>query len=152
MCRIGEHDAAGIGPSTTPGVPPAWLTYLSTTDADATATAGATVLAEPFDVGDLGRMAVVADPQGAVFGLWQAVSHLGASVVDEPGALVWNEAAHPDPSAGQAFYQAVFGYRYDPVGGADDPYVTFTTDGDRPPPPRARTPATVAVMGGGKAA
>ncbi|WP_380165549.1 VOC family protein [Jannaschia sp. R86511] len=135
MCQVRGHDAAGIGPGTTPGVPPAWVTYLATTDADATAAAvteaGGMVLAEPFEVMGLGRMAVVADPQGAVFGLWQALGHIGSSVVNEPGALTWNEAALPDPAAGRRFYGQVFGYRYDHVAGAGEDYVTFSTDGER---------------------
>lgn len=135
MCRVGAHDAAGIGPSTTAGTPPAWVTYIATTDADATAAsalgAGGMVLAEPFDVMGLGRMAVLADTAGAVFGIWQAMSHIGCSVVNEPGALVWNEAAHADPDAGRAFYATVFDYRYDTVPGDDRTYRTFSTDGER---------------------
>lgn len=130
MCSVGGHDAAGIGPSTTPGTPPAWLTYLATTDADATAAAaleaGGTVLAEPFDVADLGRMAVLADPEGAVLGLWQAGSHIGCSVVNEPGALTWNEAAHRDPDTAQAFYARVFGHRFDHLPGGGETYRTFS--------------------------
>lgn len=134
MCKVGEQDAAGIGPATAPGAPPAWVTYLSSTDADATAAAaleaGGKFLAEPFDVMDLGRMSVLADPQGAMFGVWQAGSHIGCSVYNEPGALVWNEAAHPDPEAGQAFYARVFGYTFDDVAGAGKGYRSFRTDGD----------------------
>lgn len=136
MCKVGEHDAAGIGPRTTPGVPPAWVTYLATTDADATAAAvseaGGMVLAEPFEVMGLGRMAVVADPQGAVFGVWQALSHIGSSIVNEPGGLTWNDAAHADPEAARTFYAQVFGYRYLPLPGAGEHYRLFTMDGERP--------------------
>lgn len=136
MCTVGDREAAGIGPVRTTGTPPAWLTYLATADADATAArvlaAGGMVLAEPFDVMGLGRMAVLVDTQGAVFGIWQAGSHIGSSVVDEPGGLTWNEAAHPDPEVGRRFYAEVFGYRYAPVPGAGEAYRTFSTDGDRP--------------------
>jgi uncharacterized protein len=136
LCRVGEHDAAGIGPNNAPGTPPAWLTYLATTDADVTAgkalEAGGTVLAAPFEVAGLGRMAVIADPEGAVFGVWQALGHIGSSVVNEPGGLTWNEAAHRDPEVGRAFYATVFGYRYAPVPGAGDVYRTFSVDGEHP--------------------
>lgn len=134
MCKIGENDAAGIGPNNTPGAPPAWLTYLSTNDADATAAtateAGGTVLAPPFEVMGLGRMAVLADPQGAVFGVWQAMAHIGSSVVNEPGALTWSEAALPDPAAGQQFYTSLFGFHYDEAPGAGDDYRMFATGSD----------------------
>ena len=98
MCRVGDRDAAGIGPLTTPGLPPAWTTYLATTDADATAAAagraGGMVLAEPFDVADLGRTAVLADTQGAVFGLWQAGRHIGC--------VGGQRARRPDVERGRA--------------------------------------------------
>ncbi|MGJ7441298.1 VOC family protein [Aquipuribacter sp. MA13-6] len=136
MCTVRGHDAAGIGPSTTPGVPSAWVTYLASTDADATAAAateaGGMVLAEPFEVVGLGRMAIVADPQGAVFGVWQALGRIGSAIVNEPGGLTWNDAAHPDPAAARTFYARVFGYRYQALPGAGDVYRTFSVDGGHP--------------------
>ncbi|WP_336922537.1 VOC family protein [Aquipuribacter sp. SD81] len=135
MCAVRGHDAAGIGPAAE-GAPPAWTTYLASADADATAArvraAGGTVLAEPFDVGDLGRMLVAADPQGAVVGVWQAGRHVGCGVVNEPGALTWNEASLPDPAAGRAFYSEVFGYRWEAVPGGGVDYWTFAGDEGRP--------------------
>ena len=116
MCRVGEGDAAGIGP-VQEGAPPAWTVYFASDDADATARAvadaGGRVLAEPFEVGVLGRMLVAADPGGAAFGVWQAREHIGASHVNEPGGLVWEDLAVPDPDAARAFYGAVFGFVYD---------------------------------------
>lgn len=133
-CRVRGLDAAGIGPRTTPGTPPAWVTYLASDDVDAStaaaADAGGTVLAEPFDVTGAGRMSVVADPQGAVFGIWQAADRIGCAVVNEPGGLTWNEAAVPDPDAARTFYARVFGWSYDDVPGAGGAYRTFRTDGD----------------------
>lgn len=128
MCGRGGHHAAGIGPGQ-PGSPPAWTLYLATDDCDATARAversGGTVLAAPFDVGSAGRMAVAVDPTGAVFGLWQAGDHIGAALVNEPGALVWEDLRSPDPDRAKAFYGSVFGYRYDAVPMAPGDYTTF---------------------------
>ena len=78
----------------------------------------------------MGTMVVARDPQGAAFALWQAGEHLGAQVVNEPGSLVWNEAALQDPDAAREFYTAVFGFAYDPIEGMPD-YTVFRTD-ERP--------------------
>lgn len=131
MCRRSGAHAAGIGPLQ-PGNPPAWTVYLAAADADAVARAcagaGGTVLAPAFDVGDAGRMAIVQDPAGAVFGLWQAKDHIGAGLVNEPGGLVWEDLRSPDPDAARRFYAAVFGYRYEEVPGAGDGYTTFALE------------------------
>jgi predicted enzyme related to lactoylglutathione lyase len=133
-CQLRGLAAAGMVPRMDPSVPPSWTTYFATDDADATAArvteAGGRVVMEPMDVGPLGRMAVAHDPQGNVFGLWQAGQHTGVDIYNEPGAVVWNEAAVDDPAAAREFYGAVFGFRFDAVEGAGD-YTTFTTS-DRP--------------------
>jgi uncharacterized protein len=106
--------AAGMMPLMQEGQPPTWTTYVSVEDADATAAAvkeaGGSVFAEPMDVMDLGRMAVFADPTGAVFGIWQPGTFLGAGLVNEPGAIAWNELGTRDPVTPKAFYGAVFGW------------------------------------------
>ena len=134
MCQRAGRAAAGIGPLQSEGQPPAWTTYLASDDADDTANKitanGGTILAGPFDIPNSGRMCVALDPQGAAFGVWQAGGHLGAEIYNEPGALVWNEAALPDPEAGRQFYAAVFGYSYQPVEGAGPAYTTFHAGGD----------------------
>jgi uncharacterized protein len=128
------RNAAGMGPSMSPGDPSRWTTYFATDDADATAAAitdaGGSVIAPPMDVGPNGRMAIAADPQGNVFGLWQAGSTTGVGVFNEPGALVWNDAAVDDPAAAREFYSAVFGFSWQEMPGAEG-YSTFAT-GDRP--------------------
>jgi len=105
---------AGLGPVQQEGQPPMWTTYVATDDADATAdkarAAGGQVVMEPFDVMDAGRMAIVADPAGAVFGLWQPGSHTGSQLANEPGSFTWNELHSRDFDAAQAFYGAVFGW------------------------------------------
>jgi uncharacterized protein len=83
------------------GVPPHWNSYVSVASADASAakakSLGATVMVEPFDVLDAGRMAVVSDPAGAVVSLWEPRRHIGAQLVNEPGSSCWNELYTTDP-------------------------------------------------------
>jgi uncharacterized protein len=71
---------------------------------------GATVLAEPFDVMDAGRMAVLNDPQGAGFMVWQPKEHIGAQLVNGPGALTLNQLNTSDPEAAARFYGDLFGW------------------------------------------
>ena len=68
---------------------------------------------EPDDVMDRGRMALVRDPVGAQFGLWQGRAHTGAQVVNEPGSLVRNDLVTADPEPARAFYAAVFDFTLD---------------------------------------
>lgn len=99
------------------GQPPAWSTYICVEDADASVAkareAGGAVVVEPMDVLDYGRMAFLADPTGAVFGVWQPGKNIGAGLVNEPGALSWNELNTRDPDAAKAFYGAVFGWGFE---------------------------------------
>ncbi len=124
---------AGLGPLMAEGDPPSWTTYFATDDAAATAerirAAGGTVVVEPMEVGPLGTMVIALDPQGNAFGLWQAGEHTGVQRFNEPGSLVWNEAAVEDAAGAQEFYTAVFGFEWDPMEGMD--YATFRT-GERP--------------------
>jgi uncharacterized protein len=108
---------AGVMPLMQEGQPPAWSSYISVEDADATAAkvkdAGGTVLVEPMDVMDLGRMAIFADPTGAVFGIWQPGTFIGAEIVSETGALLWNELNTRDTGAAKSFYGDVFGWSFE---------------------------------------
>jgi predicted enzyme related to lactoylglutathione lyase len=114
--RIRGGDVAAVA-SIPEGAPPAamWNTYIWVDRADEAAAraraAGGAVISEPFDVLDAGRTAVVADPEGAVFCVWQAKNHLGAKVVNEHGSLNFNGLATRDPEAAKAFYGAVFGWQ-----------------------------------------
>ncbi len=122
VARLNGGDVAAI---TAPpeGVPPVatWNTYVWVESADATAQkvrdAGGSVLAEPFDVSDAGRMAVFADPAGAPFCVWQPGRHRGAAVVNEPGSLNFNDLNTPDVAGAKAFYGAVFGWETIDLGG-----------------------------------
>jgi uncharacterized protein len=132
--QAGGRQAAGLGPQMDPADPTRWTTYFATDDAERTVAriteAGGTVVVAPMDVGPMGRMVIALDPQGNPFGLWQAGEHTGVQVYNEPGGLVWNEAAVDDPAAARDFYTAVFGFRWDEVPDAGG-YCTFAT-ADRP--------------------
>ncbi len=112
----GGKDVAGMMPLMQEGQPPAWSTYVSVDDADAIARAsqenGGTMVAEPMAVSSFGRMAVFTDPEGASFGIWEPGDFAGAELVNEPGALAWNELGTRDPAAAKAFYAAVFGWSF----------------------------------------
>jgi predicted enzyme related to lactoylglutathione lyase len=113
--RIRGGDVAALGSIPEGGPPMAvWNTYVWVESADDTASkardAGGAVLAEPFDVMDAGRMAVLADREGAVFSVWQARGNKGAKVVNEHGSLNFNGLATRDLEAAKAFYGAVFGW------------------------------------------
>jgi predicted enzyme related to lactoylglutathione lyase len=104
---------APMPPGRPEGMPPVWNTYLAADDVDATAgkvgPAGGQVLMPGFDIGDAGRMAVIADPTGAAVALWQAKRHIGATLVNETGAVIWNELLTDKPDSALPFYQAVVG-------------------------------------------
>lgn len=133
VCRTFRRAAAAIGSLPAPGQPSAWTVYLASEDADGTAKLieenGGSLLVEPTDIGDNGRMCVALDASGGMFGVWQAIETIGLEITDEPGSLVWTDARLTDPVAGRDFYAAVFGYRYQPVPGAPDDYATFLVDG-----------------------
>lgn len=117
------------------GQPTAWSTYVSVADAEETAekvkAAGGTVMVDPMDVMDLGRMAFFIDPTGAVFGVWEPKSFAGAGLVNEPNSLCWNEVATRDAETNKAFYAAVFGWdaARPSFEGAPDTYVIWELDG-----------------------
>jgi predicted enzyme related to lactoylglutathione lyase len=129
--RINGRDAAAVGsiPEGAPGMA-MWNTYVWVDSADATAEkvkqAGGSVVMEPFDVAAAGRMAVCADPEGAVFCVWEAKEHKGAQVVNEHGALNFNGLATRDVDGAKAFYGAVFGWDTLPVG---DSFLAWRLDG-----------------------
>jgi predicted enzyme related to lactoylglutathione lyase len=114
--RIRGGDVAAVA-SIPEGAPAAatWNTYIWVENADETVAktraAGGGVVSEPFDVIDAGRMAVLTDPEGAAFNVWQPGNHKGAQVVNEHGSLNFNTLLTRDPDAAEAFYGAVFGWR-----------------------------------------
>lgn len=125
MCELGGLPVAGIGqlPPDMP-IPPAWTTYVSTADAEATVAAatanGGALMAGPMDItaggAHLGRMAVLADPTGAAVGIWEADLHRGALRVNEDGTLTWNELLSRDAGTARDFFSELFGWGYQQIG------------------------------------
>ena len=98
------------------GAPPFWMMYVAVDDADRMAgrvtSLGGQVMAPPFDVMEMGRMAMVADPAGTHFALWQPKSHHGTGVTGEPGTVNWVEISVPDRSKVMKFYEDLFGWTF----------------------------------------
>jgi predicted enzyme related to lactoylglutathione lyase len=96
------------------GIPSNWTSYVTVADADAAAARAQELLgsaiAAPFDVLDAGRMATLADPQGAVFAVWQPSERIGAERVNDVGCLTMNELTTPDIDAARSFYEGLFGW------------------------------------------
>jgi uncharacterized protein len=116
MCRLRGRDVAAIAsrPAKAPPTPPAWSTYVWVESAEETAAkvtmAGGSVVMEPFPSLDGGRIAVVADPAGAVFAVWQPGEHKGAQLVNEPGAWSMSALNTRDPDGAKEFYGGVLGW------------------------------------------
>jgi predicted enzyme related to lactoylglutathione lyase len=131
--ELGGTPVAGAGPLMMEGQPPAWTTYVSVEDADATIAvvraAGGTVFVEPMDVLDVGRMAIFADPTGAAAAVWQPRRHVGAGLVNEPGALAWNELSTRDTAAATTFYAEVFGWEAETADMGGMEYTTWMLGG-----------------------
>jgi uncharacterized protein len=151
MFRLRGRDVAGLGERAVE--PAAWTTYVWVDDADATAAAaaeaGGSVVVEPFDSLDGGRIAIVADPAGAALGVWQLGEHRGAELVNEPGAWAMSLLASPDAEGAKAFYGSVFGWDTEAFG----PATMFRLPGYVGGEPQQPVPRdVVAVMVGGETA
>jgi uncharacterized protein len=115
------------------GVPPHWLSYVAVTDADAAAARatalGGKVVMGPHDAAEHGRLAIITDPQGAVFAVWQAKNNPGVGLRGEPGSIVWNELMSTDLAGGTAFYAKLFDWttKVMPMPGMD--YTIFEREG-----------------------
>jgi uncharacterized protein len=125
MATLRGEAVAAIAPipeGASDAIPPRWDTCIAVDDVNATsekvAPAGGRVVTKAFGVGDAGRMAWVADPTGAVVGLWQAGRHIGATLVNEPGAVFWNELVTDKPDMAIAFYETVLGVTHVSVDAA----------------------------------
>ncbi len=116
--EIAGKSVAGLGPMDpnmeAQGVPPIWTSYVKHDDVNAVASraqeAGGTVMFPPMDVMNEGRMTMIQDPMGAVFGVWQPKNHIGAQLVNMPNTLVWNELQTNDVERAKSFYGSVFGW------------------------------------------
>ena len=137
MAKLGEEYVAAIAPQSpdlaAAGAPPMWNTYLAVDSADDAVSkveaAGGQVAMAPFDVMDAGRMAFVLDPTGAAVAFWQAGQHIGASLVNEPGTLAWNELITTDPAAAAAFYEQVLGLTTSVMDMGAGEYTLFEVNG-----------------------
>jgi predicted enzyme related to lactoylglutathione lyase len=115
VAQLRGRDVAAVGSQPEQAPPtPGWNTYVWVDSADDTTAkvkaAGGNALMEPFDVLEAGRMAVLTDPEGAVFSVWQAKEHKGAQLVNEPGTWNFSELNTRDPEGAKAFYETVFGW------------------------------------------
>jgi predicted enzyme related to lactoylglutathione lyase len=115
------------------GVPPHWNNYISVANADDTVVRaevlGAKILVSPFDVMDAGRMAVIQDPTGAAFCIWQPGKHFGAALLREPGSLCWTELVTRDPKTAEKFYTSLFGWTAQTSADAAMEYTEFSNQG-----------------------
>jgi len=109
------------------GLPSHWKLYVAVESADEAvkraAQLGGKVIDAPFDVGDRGRTAVIQDPTGTVFFLWQGKKRPGLGVTGEPGAFCWADLNTPDPQTAKTFYEGLFGWKLTPGQGKNSGYL-----------------------------
>jgi predicted enzyme related to lactoylglutathione lyase len=116
LCFLGGKDIAGITKSMAPaGVPPHWLPYIAVDDVDAAAgraqELGGRVVGAPMDIPDVGRFAVLSDPQGAAFAIHKhATPYPEEPATPRISGFCWAELASTDPQAAATFYAGLFGY------------------------------------------
>ena len=116
LFQLGGRDTAAAyqldAEQKTRGVPTHWILYIAVTSADETAGRvaglGGTVLAPPFDVAEHGRMAIIQDPTGASFSIWQPKQHTGIQVAGVDGTLCWADLNSPDRDKAIPFYSGLF--------------------------------------------
>ncbi len=129
---VDGHAVAGLTVAASPR-PAGWCVYLATDDVVATVAhaveAGATVVLGPMTVLDLGRLAVLSDPTGAVVGLWESGTRTGWEVTDVPGAFLWAEQMSNDPDGARRFYATLFGYEQQDMSAPDFTYTSLSVGG-----------------------
>jgi predicted enzyme related to lactoylglutathione lyase len=124
VARMRGRDVAGVGSQPSAGQSPvAWLTHVSVESAERAAdravAAGGAIVVPPFGAPPAGRMAVLADPAGAVFSVWEPDARHGAQVVNEPSAWAMSQLATPDTEGAKAFYAEMFGWQAEPFQNGD---------------------------------
>jgi predicted enzyme related to lactoylglutathione lyase len=136
MAQLGGDPVCALAelPPGDPG-PPRWNSYVTVESADAAAARagelGGEAVLEPFDVLDVGRMAVLRDAVGAFFMVWEPRRHIGAARVNEVGCLTWNELGTPDVEAATPFYVQLFGWATEPMDTGGGPAYTIVKVGER---------------------
>lgn len=113
--------------------PPSWTVYFQSPDAQATAKAaeqaGGSVLVQPMDIMGEGHMAILADPAGAHFGIWQPGRTKGVEVATDPGSLCWVELHTADIARAAAFYHQVLGWETEGVSFPGGTYTCINPEG-----------------------
>lgn len=139
MQSIGGKSVAGIYPQLPDqreaGYPPHWLTYITVDDVDVVTSnvesAGGKVFDAPFDVMEVGRMSIIADPTGAVVALWQSKLHIGSQLSQENGAFSWTELITTEPKKAEEFFVELLGLSAVPMPNAPMDY-TLLMVGEAP--------------------
>lgn len=135
QAKVDGRAVAGLGqPMGGDAPPPAWTIYFAATDVDAMSAhakdLGGSVVVPVVEVPGLGRMAIVTDPTGAAFGLWEAIAHEGFGIDDAAGTLTWIEVNTPDAHASRAFYQALLDADAEPFDRIGSTYFSLQKDGE----------------------
>lgn len=158
VARLRGLDVAGIGSAPGPDVTTAWLTSIAVADVDAAlesvVAAGGSVVMGAFDAAPAGRGAVVADPAGAVHGLWEGSARAGAQLINEPGAWAMSQLSTPDPGTAAGFYTAAYGWTTQTFGSGDGAATLFRLPGyvgGLPQQPVSREVVAAMVHGSGPA-
>jgi predicted enzyme related to lactoylglutathione lyase len=132
MATLRGKNVAGIGPQMNTDMPPFWSVYVTVTDAAASlekaADLGGTIVMDAMDVLEVGVMGIIQDPTGSFISVWQPKQHIGAELVNEPGAFTWNELATRDLTLASEFYTELFGWRVAPESSSESGTI-FTLDG-----------------------
>jgi hypothetical protein len=131
LLELQDRVAAGtfaISPSeSAAGVPPHWHLYVAVASADEAAKKaaelGGKVVEAPFDVMDRGRAALIQDPTGTYFSLWEGKKRSGVGVTGEAGAFCWTDLITPDQGRAKTFYEGLFGWKLKPGEGKDNGYL-----------------------------
>jgi uncharacterized protein len=153
ICRLRGRDAAAIGSPIPEGAPPTpvWTTFVLVESAEETAAkakdSGGSVVVEPFESLEGGRLAIVADPGGAAFAVWEQAEHKGAGVVNEPGAWSMSALETADPEGAKAFYGELYGWENEAFGPPETGMTLFRLPGYVGGTPQQPVPRdNVAVM------
>ena len=140
MARLNGKDVGGLmklqAEQAQMGVPPHWNSYVVVEDVDAAAARatelGGQVHAGPMDLPDAGRIAVVADPTGAVFHLWTPSEAVGGVLVNEPNTFCWNELYTNDLDAAESFYTDLLGWKSKRATSSEGSALVELYNGERP--------------------
>lgn len=133
VAQLRGRNVAAIGGPLEAGNPTMWNTYTAVENVDRATKqvlqAGGTVVSKPMDIPGAGRMAVLADAQGAAFSVWEAREFIGAELVNEPGTWSFSELNTHDPKGAATFYRDVFGWESFEFEMGEAAYTFFTLDG-----------------------